>query len=853
MISKKSFIPITVHIFTSFTVQLTHTMQRLLLPLLLIFAITFSSLAQNIQTPDAFLGYAIGTQFSRHHQVIDYFKAVSAALPNQVKLEKYGETYERRPLYLSYISSEENIRNLESIRENNLKNAGLINGNPTNAEVAIVWLSYNVHGNEASSTEAAMLTLYKLLTEKQDWLKNTVVIIDPSVNPDGRDRYVNWFNETASQPYDIDQQASEHNEPWPGGRPNHYLFDLNRDWAWASQIESSSRLKVYNKWMPHIHVDFHEQGINEPYYFAPAAEPFHEIISDFQRDFQTEIGQNHAKYFDKEGWLFFTRERFDLFYPSYGDTYPTYMGAIGMTYEQGGHGRAGLGILNGEGHVLTLVERLTHHTTTGLSTVEIASKNAKRLNDEFGKFFDNSGLKYKSYALAGNTNKIESLKFLLNKHDIKFETATGAKASGYKYSTGKQGNLNTDNNTLVVHTDQPKGKMVKVLFEPNAKLTDSLTYDITAWSMPYAYGLDAVASTSKISSTTNIEKKAQNALPDAYGYVSDWNSMKDAKFLASLLKANFRVRFTEKPFSSNGKNFERGSLIITKGDNTKLENMLSVLNELTKKHNKTLRIITTGFSQTTPDIGSPDIKLINKQKIALLSGEGTSSLSYGAIWHFFEQQLKYPITAINTDNLSRTNLDKYNILIMPSGYYGSVLNDNTMKKVKDWVRAGGKVIAIDGALRSFAGKDGFSLSYKKSDNNDYETSDKLIPYADRERQYANDLITGAIFKSKIDNTHPMGFGYDNDYFTLKLGSSAYALLDSGYNVGHIADTKVFSGFAGQNALSNLDNTLVFGEERMGSGSFIYMVDNPLFRSFWENGKLFLVNAIFFVNNNDFEL
>jgi len=222
-----------------------------------------------------------------------------------------------------------------------------------------------------------------------------------------------WFNTTASKPYDIDQQASEHNEPWPGGRANHYLFDLNRDWVWATQIESQSRLKIYNKWMPHIHVDFHEQGINEPYYFAPAAEPFHEIISDWQRDFQIQIGKNHAKYFDAEGWLYFTRERFDLFYPSYGDTYPTFMGAIGMTYEQAGHSRAGLGVLNDEGIILTLVDRVAHHTITGLSTVEISSKNASQLNTEFKKFFNTSELKYKSYVLQGNKDKIIALKSLL--------------------------------------------------------------------------------------------------------------------------------------------------------------------------------------------------------------------------------------------------------------------------------------------------------------------------------------------------------------------------------------------------------------------------------------------------------
>ena len=807
--------------------------------------------SQNLKSPSEFLGYNIGEQFSRHHQVIDYFEHVAHEMHKNVILEKYGETNERRSLNLAYISSEENLRNLETIRENNLKQTGILEGTSESSDIAIVWLSYNVHGNEASSSEASILTVFKLLTEYKNLLDNTVVIIDPCINPDGRDRYVNWYNETASKPFDFDSQASEHNEPWPGGRANHYLFDLNRDWVWATQVETQNRLKVYNKWLPHIHVDFHEQGMNEPYYFAPAAKPYHEIITDWQTDFQTQIGKNHAKYFDGEGWLFFTRERFDLFYPSYGDTYPTYMGAIGMTYEQGGHGRAGLGVLNDEGYVLTLVERLTHHTTTGISTIEIASKNAKQLNVEFKKFFDNSELKYKSYVLKGENDKIESLKSLLNKHEIDFEYASGTKASGYQYSKGKQGSMSLTSEDLVVHTNQPKGKMVKVLFEPNAKLTDSLTYDITAWSLPYAYGLDAIASKTKVASQSISSDQRQSKISNAYGYVSKWNSLKDAQFLSSLLKNNFRVRFTERSFTSNGNKFKRGSLIITKGDNKHIDNFLDALRYLTEKHNQLLTPIYTGFSQTTPDIGSPDIKLINKQKVAVLSGEGTSSLSYGEIWNFFENQLNYPLTSINTANLGTTNLAKYNVIIMTNGYYGDVLNEDNSKKIEDWVRSGGKIIAIDGALRSFAGKEGFGLKLKAT--NTMESSDNLIPYAERERLYTNSMITGAIFNVKLDNTHPMAYGYDKEYFTLKLGSSSYNLLDSGYNIGHIKDTKVYSGFAGKNAIEKLSNSLVFGEERKGRGSFIYLADNVLFRNFWENGKLFLINSLFFVNNNVFEL
>lgn len=821
-------------------------------------SLNFPGNSQELQSPKEFLGYELGSQFSRHHQVVDYFKQVEKSKPKQVRLEQYGTTYERRPLYVAYVSSEENMENLEEIRLNNLSRAGIVSNSSGDKDKAIVWLSYNVHGNEASSTEASMNTIYKLLTENKEWLENTVVIIDPCINPDGRDRYVNWFNETASEPYDIDQQASEHMEPWPGGRANHYLFDLNRDWVWATQTESQSRLKVYNKWMPQIHVDFHEQGINNPYYFAPAAEPFHEIITDWQRDFQTQIGKNHAKYFDAEGWLYFTRERFDLFYPSYGDTYPTYMGAIGMTYEQAGHGRGGLGILNDEGTELTLKDRLEHHTTTGLSTVEMASKNAAKLNSEFEKFFDTSDLTDKSYVLSGHPDKLKSISKLLDQHEISYGFARDGNVTGYDYSKNGKGQINATGPDLVVSTNQPKGRMVKVLFEQNAKLVDSLTYDITAWSIPYAYGVNAIAS------NKNIQTQAMGVMPQlnpqnksATAYLLSWESLEDAKYLADLLKQKIRVRFSEKPFETDGKKFDRGSLIIVRGDNKSIENFDEVVTNTANKYQRHLDHALTGFSTRGPDFGSPDIKLVNPPKVAVLSGDNTSSLSYGEIWHFFEQQLGYPMTSINTEHLGRTNLDKYNILIMPNGYYGSLVNDDLLEKLKSWVKSGGKLIAIDGALNTFSDKEGFGLkrvSEEEEKEDEAQDSIDIIKYADRERESAKYLITGAIFESQVDETHPMAFGYEDSYYTLKLGTSSYQPLDNGYTVAYIGESpKSVSGFVGSEANSKLKNTLLFGEQPLGNGSMIYMVDNVLFRSFWENGKLFFVNSLFFVNGGVFEL
>lgn len=809
--------------------------------------------AQDLKSPEEFLGYQVGTQFSRHADVVNYFEHV-AKNSNMVQYHTYGKTNERRPLTYAVVSSEENLQNLEQIRKNHLSKTGIIPGTGNSSEEkAIVWLSYNVHGNEASSTEAAMKTLYELVTTKQEWLKNTVVIMDPTVNPDGRDRYANWYNQVKSAPFNTSPAAVGHNEPWPGGRANHYLFDLNRDWAWATQIETRNRLKIYNQWLPHIHVDFHEQGINSPYYFAPAAEPFHEVITPFQREFQTAIGKNHAEYFDKEGWLYFTKERFDLLYPSYGDTYPTYMGAIGMTYEQAGGGDAGLGIDTREGYELSLVNRVQHHTTTGLSTVEIASENVEKLTSAFEEFFDNKDMEYKSYVLNGSQDKLAALKQLLDVHEIKYQSANSGKVKGYNYNRNK-GDFTTDENSIVVNTNQPKGKMVKVLFEPNAKLADSLTYDITAWSLPYAYGLDAVASTRAVSGTESTATTVVNntANPSGAGYITKWNSMEDARFLSALLKEGIKVRFSEIAFENANEKFARGSLVVTKSDNQDMENFDSRLVEIANEFNRKLTPATTGFATTGPDFGSSEVKIINKPRVGILRGENTSSLNFGEVWYFFEQDLEYPVTPIGSEYFSSRDLKNLDVLILPSGSYDDVLDEEGLADLKSWVKNGGKVIAIANAIGAFAGKEDFDLKKNISEKEkDTIKTGNMIPYNQRERESIKDLITGSIVNTKLDNTHPMAFGYGDNYYSLKLNSDSYSFLEDGYNVGYVqGEPEIVSGFAGSEAAKKIENSLTFGVEPMGRGSFVYMVDNPLFRAFWENGKLFFANAVFFVDNDD---
>lgn len=813
--------------------------------LILLFTLVSNSFSQKIQSPSEYFGYELGTYFTRHHQVVDYFKQLEKNAPSTIKVEKYGATNEKRDLIVAYISTPENLKNLEQLKQNH--------SNLSNESVAFVWLSYNVHGNESAGTEAAMQTAFELITQRQEWLKSTVVILDPCINPDGRDRYVNWYNQQYNKTFNTDRVSNEHNEPWPSGRPNHYLFDLNRDWAWLTQVESKQRIALYNQWLPHVHVDFHEQGMNNPYYFAPAAEPYHEVITNFQRTFQTEIGKNNAKYFDKNGWLYFTKEIFDLLYPSYGDTYPTYSGAVGMTYEQGGSGRGGIGVINSEGKLITLKDRLLHHHTAGLSTVEHAALNASKLIQEFQNFSKNKNYRYKSYVVGGNQGNLNALKKLLDAHKINYNYGNGAIVTGFNYTTNKTGSLKASANHIVISTNQLKGTLVNVLFEPKTALSDSLTYDITAWSLPYAYGLEAIASEKSIDGISKNTIAIKNTvIADAYAYLANWNSFQDARFLSSLLQKGYKVRMAENPFTLNAINYNRGTLIITKGDNSKdFENQLmSIANEFQIQ----LTATATGMVEKGNDFGSSTVKLIKPQTIALLTDENASSLNVGEVWHYFEEQLNYPISLIATDNLDKSTLSKFTSIIVPEGYFDYFSLEENLNNIKEWIANGGKLISIGGAVDHFTTKNGFAL---KAKNEAASTEDKKeekhehapIVYNQQEREAIKNTITGAIFSCQVEQTNPLAFGYSGTYNSLKLSASAYELLENQASVVYTSENApILGGFVGCNVKKDQNKSLIIGQENRGNGSVIYFIDNPLFRGFWENGKLFFANALFMTNN-----
>ncbi|GGE24438.1 M14 metallopeptidase family protein [Sphingobacterium cellulitidis] len=809
-----------------------------------------------IKSPAEFLGYQVGSKVTPHWKVLEYYQYLANQVPNQIKMESYGETTEGRPLRVFYISSAQNIGNLENIRTNNLKLAHALEGEGNSSSPAIVWISNNIHGNETSSIEASMMTLFELVnpnnSKSKTWLENTLVIIDPCLNPDGTERYNNWYNSVVGVKYNPELYAREHREPWPGGRYNHYYFDMNRDWAWQTQRESTLRAVIYNKWLPHIHVDFHEQGINSPYYFPPAAEPLHEVITPWQREFQTTIGKYNAKYFDSKGWLYFTKERFDLFYPSYGDTYPIYSGAIGMTFEKAGNGSAGLGVYTDDKDTLTLVDRAIQHHASGLNVIEIVSQNAAKVVSEFKKFGDEAASgklsSFQSYIIKYDNSRDKSIRALLellDKNKINYYSSSGS-VKGMDYFSKKEQNHSLTDKDVVIPGNQSKAALIRVLFEPEAKLTDSVTYDITAWSLPYVYGLPAIASQSKISNLNPYQlEKINNTTGSNFGYAIKWDGFTSAKLLAALLRNKITVKVSDQSFKIGSEDFPKGSILVMKNGN-KQTNTEKILKEEADRLQVKTYAIASGIVEGGKDLGSSDVKTIKAPKVRMMAGEGIRATNVGEVWHYFDQQLEYPIVLINPTDFSRVEWDEIDVFIMPNGSY-SFLKDKTQSdEFFNWIKKGGKVIALESAVSQLAGQTWSGLKTVKQDSSSKTKPSPLKKYGDRERGALENYTAGAIFRVTFDASHPLMFGV-KDYFTLKQDENLFQYFEpgKGWNVGYITENSKMSGFVGHSLAKKLKNGLVFGTENIGRGSVIYLTDNVLFRNFWESGKLIMANATFF--------
>ncbi len=837
------------------------TLSIFLLSAKVVFSQTYSSTGGGngeAKTPNEFLPHKLGEQFTPHYLLNAYFEQLAAAAPATMRLEKYGVTNESRPLQIAIFSSAENMARLEQIRINNLRLAGMAEGQPDMSNpIAIVWISMSVHGNEAAGSECSLELAYRLATQTdekvKEWLKNTVVILDPALNPDGYERYTHWHRMAANLIKNTDPDSREHLEPWPGGRVNHYYFDLNRDWAWATQVESQQRLVAYHRWLPHVHPDIHEQGINEPYYFAPAAEPMHELITQWQRDFQGEIGENNARHFDNNGWHYFTREVFDLFYPSYGDTYPTFNGAIGMTYEQGGGPHGGRAIETDNGDTLTLHDRIEHHLTTSLSTIEVCSKSAIPLVENFREYFRQTSIQpqgqYKAFVIreVNDPNKLRTLCQLLDQHHIRYGRV-GVGLSGVKafdYASGKEISASINPNDLVISAYQPHSVMVQALFEPEAKLADSMTYDITAWSLIFAHGLEAYALKERLEPKKQYESyrpQKDMAISSPYAWCVHRRSLAEAHFVGELLQKGVRVRTATEPFTLADQQYSAGAIVVSKADNRSLQGELdSIVTKAAEAANVRLYPVFTGFAKTGKDLGSDVFDLLKHPKIAMVYGDDVNENSFGHTWFFFERELGYPVTPIPLDKLRKIDLGKYTTLIFPNGKYS--LEEKTLEVITKWTEKGGRLIAVEGGAKAFADKDGFDLKTKESPKRDSTAHRK--PFMTRQRDGLSDGLPGAIVRATVDNTHPLAFGFPNYYHSLKTLSDAFEMPENADTPIYLEENYQTYGFIGSRVKPQLKKTPIVIVQKMDEGEAVFFVDNPLFRSFWQQGKVLFANALFF--------
>jgi hypothetical protein len=819
--------------------------------------------SQTIKSPDEFLGYELGTQFTYHQRAVDYFKYIASVSPLS-KYVSYGITYEGRQLGVCFVSTEENLHNLEEFRKNNLIKTGLKNGDFTGKQIPFIWLSYNVHGNESVGMEAALKTLYTLVTASyngvNDWLKSCIVVIDPCQNPDGRDLYTNRYKSAQSFIINANGDSWEHNQGWPGARTNHYMFDLNRDWAWQTQIESQERLALYNQYMPHVHADFHEMGAESTFFFAPGANPWHEVITPWQHEFHKLMGAGNAKLFDEKFKLYFTKENFDLFCPSYGDTWPLFNGAMGFTYEQAGGGGSGLAYKLETGDTLTLRDRIDGHFTASMATIKVSFENREKLISEFNKFFKdgekNPGFAYKAVIIKGSNEKsnLESLLQLLERNQIRYEYPAnpGKKLKGFDYLNNKEGEVTIEKGDIMISAFQPQSRFVKVLFEPKSIATDSLSYDLTAWAIPYAYNIKAFGVYEQVKSNDEKVKietiKNEPASNNTYAYISDFKGFNELKFMAALYRKDLKIRYTLKQFTIDSLKFNRGSIIIARGDNKHLGNKFDQLvTDAANTSQVKIYPTTTGMVESGKDFGSGYSPLMKKPEIAILCGEGTSSGSVGEIWYYFERELIYPLTMINTSYAESVDLRKYDVIILTAGSY-SKLKDTIL----DFIRKGGRIIALESSAALFSAEKTTALSKavdtRSTEQKAIEKKEKsddlsLLRKFENERRYTlSERSAGSIYKVKLDDTNPYAFGLGSEWFVMKR-SAGFPFLSSGYNIGYILEKEPVSGFAGFKYKDKIKNSIVIGSEKIGSGEVIYITDDPIFRAFWKSGRVLFGNVV----------
>lgn len=812
---------------------------------------------KNIPSPEEFLGYPIGDYHTRHDLVVSYMEKL-AELSDKATLTIYGKTNENRKLVILTITSIENHKNITTLKDKHLQvvNESINVTDYTDLPIFIN-LGYNVHGNEPSGTEAALLAAYTLVASENpkinEYLDNTIIFLDPTINPDGRDRFTNWVNSFKGNPVIADKYDIEHNENWPRGRTNHYLFDLNRDLLLAVQPESNARLKWFHEWYPNVITDFHEMSTSSTFFFEPKSlsaslnpvtpdENYTSLTFAFAKQFSSDL--------DKIGSLYFTKEKYDATYPGYGSTYGDLQGSLALLFEQAG----------ARGHLqetttvdLSFPFTIKNQYISTFATIKAAIKNKELLYTYQNNFFKNaieqtSNSKVKAYVFGDNYDKNRNKAFidLLLKHKIKvYPLDKTLELSNKTYKEGF---------SYVVPTKQKQNLMVRTLFETYKKYRDSVFYDASSWSVANFYNMKYdtlfknVIYKNEITAESNVIKNNKFSISE-YAYLIPWDDYYAPALLYKLQQKNIIVKTAVEPITTiangNKVSFDRGTLLIPVSiQNLNKEALFSIINSISEQYKIQAYSVNTGYSLKGIDIGSTNFITLKQPKVMMLVEGAVSAYEAGEVWHLFEQRMQMPIVKVPERLFYSTDLQRYNVIVMVSGSYGQ-LSEKNKEKLKDWVSLGNTLITTRTASS-------WVIKNKIVDENLLnwvkDSIKSRINYADSRGTIGKQSIGGAIFEVDLDITHPIAYGYHDLKIPIYKNNSVFIspAKNRFSTVAKYTQNPHIDGYVSQQNIDNyMKKSAAIIVSKIGNGRVVMFADNPNFRGAWYGTNKLFMNAIFF--------
>ena len=817
-----------------------------------------SSYDKRIPTPASVIGHEVGALHVSHDHLVQYMRALAAS-SDRVTLTTTGRTYEGRELLLVSISAAANIARLEDVRKAHIER---VNGDGSGSGPTVVALGYSVHGNEASGSNAALLVAYHLAAATDaataSLLDDTVVLMDPSFNPDGLSRFAQWVNSNRGRVAVADPDSREHDEAWPGGRTNHYWFDLNRDWLPAQLPESRARLAWFHNWRPHVLADFHEMGTDQTFFFQPGvASRTNPITPAANVELTNQLAEFHAATLNANQVLYYSGEGYDDFYYGKGSTYPDIHGAVGILFEQA----------SARGHVqdsrngrLGFPFAVRNQLLTSLSTLQGAHSMRDRLASHLNEFHavaraearkDSRG----GFVVAdpGDPARLQEFLDVLAIHHIEvFRAGRDSSIDDVRYAAA---------NSIFVPLDQPQYRMVRALFETPTSFRDNTFYDVSAWTLPLSFGLpfksvkrgEARALRGALL-PADMPKLTQDIDPAAYAWVIDWRDYYAARVLNELLQAGAQARVATRSFSNRGTAFPPGSVVIPAGliADGKKTAVLAALGKAAA-HDVRVTSLSTGLTEEGIDLGSPSMATVNAPRVALVVGNGINAYEAGEVWHLLDNRFEIPVTLLDVGDLGRVDLDKYTHLLMVDGGY-SKTGDAVTSELAAWVRRGGVLVGQRRAASWILADKKFS-----NDENDGKSAgaDAKVDagddrpaqreYAGRDEWEAQQVIGGAIFAAELDVSHPLGFGFLSRRVPVFHRGTEWleASANPFENVAIYAATPLLAGFASDKNVEQLASSVSVRQTRLGRGSLVLFADIPAFRAYWFGTSRLWLNALYF--------